>query len=75
MNDQNGRRPGRRAWLALALLVVAIIAVGLLVRRQRRPSGPRVLNQQTQARQVRPLVPGPDSIVAPLPLEREKHEK
>jgi hypothetical protein len=75
MNDRNGRRPGRRAWLAAALLIVVVVVVALLVRRQRGPRGPRVLNQPTAARQVRPLVPGPDSIVDPLPLEREKHEK
>ena len=72
MNARNGRRPGRMA-LLVALLVAAVVAVAVIVRGQRGPRGPRVLNEPTRARQVRPLVPGPDSIVAPLPIEREKH--
>jgi len=74
MSANNGRRPGRAAWIAVALLVAALVVV-LVVRRQRAPHGPRVLNQRTPAREVRPLVPGPDARVDPLPIEREKHDK
>jgi hypothetical protein len=37
--------------------------------------GPKLLNEPTKAREVRPFTTEPDPRFAPLPLEREKHEK
>ena len=37
--------------------------------------GPKLLNEPTKAREVHPFTTAPDPRFAPLPLEREKHEK
>jgi len=42
---------------------------------QRPPEGPRLLNEPTQAREVRPFSSEPDPRFDPLPIEPEKHGK
>jgi hypothetical protein len=72
-SEWRGTRP-----FALAALLVLIIGVfGALwsVYARRQPSGPRLLNEPTKAREVRPLTTERDPRFAPLPLEEEKHGK
>ena len=67
------RRSGR--WLAAALVAVVVVVAGVLLLRQPSPSGPRLLNEQTKAREVRPFSAEPDSRFDPLPFEPEKRGK
>ena len=60
----------------LILVCIFIILVGgTTIVLQRQPRGPKLLNQPTKAREVRPFSTKPDPRFAPLPLEREKHGK
>jgi hypothetical protein len=58
--------------VAIALGVAAWASVTLFYPVRR---GPKLLNEPTAAREVRPFTTAPDPRFAPLPLEREKHEK
>lgn len=73
----SSRGPSRWTWIALVLLVLLIggavvYATGM---RGTRGASPKVVNKPTAAREVRPLSEQPDKRFAPLPIEREKHEK
>jgi hypothetical protein len=74
-DDGRGWRGSKRARLlaGLAILLAGVAAVFVALRQ--RPHGPKLLNQATDAREVRPLTADPDPRFAPLPLEREKHGK
>ena len=74
MNTPRRSRSSAR-WLALALVALAVVVTGVLVLRQPAPSGPRLLNEQTKAREVRPFSAEPDPRFDPLPFEREKRGK
>jgi len=61
------------AGLAIAIVIGgATLGVVFLWNPER---GPKLLNEPTKAREVRPFTTAPDPRFAPLPLEREKHEK
>jgi hypothetical protein len=68
------RRPDRRTVLVLIaiLIIVGGVAIGLIVRGT-GPSHPDILNEPTQAREVRPLTTSFDPRFDPLPIEEEKH--
>jgi len=58
----------------LVCLLLLCLGVGVVL--ARKPArGPKLLNQPTKAREVRPLTTQPDPRFAPLPMEREKHGK
>lgn len=73
MLDRTGRP--HRMWLWVLVAAVALAAATFFVWRQRAPSGPRLLNELTKAREVRPFSEKPDERFAPLPIEPEKHGK
>jgi hypothetical protein len=73
-NNPGGRSNRKRYFLVLFLLIV-VIGGALIFLRVKRPRGPKLLNQPTKAREVRPLTEKPDPRFAPLPIEREKHGK
>ena len=81
MNDdrkETGRGRRRSRWLLAALLIVGLLISAVVyagVMRRDRGQAPKLLNLPTEARQVRPFTEKPDKRFAPLPLEREKHEK
>ncbi|MEA2162990.1 MAG: hypothetical protein QOK37_1117 [Thermoanaerobaculia bacterium] len=76
MNISEHMKRGRHAWLWLFVVVVVVFsAAALVVVRQRSPKGPRLLNQPTKAREVRPFSERPDPRFAPLPIQPEKHGK
>jgi hypothetical protein len=57
-------------------ILVILIALGMsIVGCRRSIENPKLLNESTKAREVRPLTAEPDPRFAPLPLEREKHGK
>ena len=65
----------RRQALSVGGALIVLGAAGLAFYfRQRPPRGPRLLNESTKAREVRPLDKTPDERFAPLPIEREKHD-
>lgn len=75
MRPSDENRPRRHIlWIGVGVILLAT-AVTLLVVRERASRGPRVLNEPTKAREVRPFSDKPDPRFAPLPLEREKHGK
>jgi hypothetical protein len=69
----------RRRRTLLALLVVLLIAagIGLGIARSggNERTSPRVLNQPTDARRVRPLRPGPAPGFGHPKLKYEKHDR
>jgi hypothetical protein len=70
------RMSSRRFWLSLCVGIALLSAVVvLLVIRQRTPSGPRLLNEPTKAREAREFSKEPDPRFDPLPIEPEKHGK
>jgi hypothetical protein len=75
MNIFERMKRGRRAWLWLCVVVIVFSAAAFVVVRQRAPKGPRLLNQPTKAREVRPFSQKPDPRFAPLPIQPEKHGK
>jgi hypothetical protein len=75
MNKPDRTKHGRHLWLWVCLAIAALAVATLFVLRQRSPSGPRLLNEPTKAREVRPFSTEPDPRFAPLPIEPEKHGK
>jgi hypothetical protein len=59
----------------IVILIFIVVGGALAYTRYRRPHGPKLLNENTAAREVRPFTTKPDPRFAPLPLEREKHGK
>jgi len=81
MNEQRkGRSRRERNWRYLTLIIVLLVFVGavavyaMTVKRDRGQT-PKLLNQPTEARVVKPFTTKPDKRFAPLPIEREKHAK
>jgi len=73
-NNPGGRR--RRMWyLVILVLLIAVVAGASVYLTKGRKHGPRPLNEQTKAREVRPFSTEPDERFAPLKIEREKHDK
>ena len=74
---QSGRRWNWRSHSGLIVLLVLVGAgvVYAMIMRQDRGATPRPLNQQTDAREVRPFSDKPDNRFAPLPLKREEHNR
>jgi hypothetical protein len=73
----NNKTPGRRnlrRYLILVGLFIVLIA-GAVIFFRRPPRGPKLLNQQTKAREARPFTTKPDPRFDPLPFEPEKHGK
>jgi hypothetical protein len=70
-NNASGPRNRRRYWILATLFIVLIGATVIFFRRP--PRGPKLLNQQTKAREARPFTTKPDPRFAPLPFEPEKH--
>jgi len=60
---------------AVLIFVVVALLVGARLARHRTPRGPRLLNEPTRAREVRPFSTAHDARFDPLPLEPEKHGK
>lgn len=76
MNESSKKPSGRRNLMRYFLIVcILIVLIGGIFLRQRTPRGPKLLNQPTKAREVRPFSTQPDPRFAPLPLEKEKHGK
>lgn len=73
--DNPGGRRNLKRYSVIVLLFIILIGGALTFVRVNRPHGPKLLNQFTKAREVRPLTTEPDSRFAPLPIEREKHGK
>jgi hypothetical protein len=72
----NPRGWGRRRWYIVILVILIAVVVGTAVYLTKgRKHGPKLLNAQTKAREVRPLSTTPDERFAPLKIEREKHDK
>ena len=65
--------------IAVIVIVVIVLAGGItagaIALRNRAQYHPRLLNEPTTAREVRPLSTTPDPRFDPLPLEPEKHER
>lgn len=73
-NNSGGRR--RRRWYFVILLLLIAVVVGAAVYLTiGRKHGPKLLNAQTKAREVRPFSTTSDERFAPLKIEREKHDK
>lgn len=72
-DNTRGRRPRGRLLAVICILI--LFAGGAVVVLRKTPRGPKLLNQPTKAREVRPLTTTPDPRFDPLPLEREKHGK
>jgi hypothetical protein len=69
-----GAADRRRILLVAGLIVLIIVAVVVVwLVRGIGPSHAEVLNEQTKAREIRPLTTSPDPRFDPLPLERERH--
>lgn len=81
MTDKKKRKADRlRGWRPLSILIVVLVLMGAgmvyaLDMKRNRDGAPKVLNQPTEARQVKPFTEKPDKRFAPLPLEQEKHER
>jgi hypothetical protein len=77
MNTSTGSLFGRSSSrpILIGLLVVLFGGVVVLLTVRRHPRGPRLLNQVTKAREVRPFTTERDPRFDPLPFEREKHGK
>jgi hypothetical protein len=64
----------RRWWRFGVVVAIALAcAVVVLIVLKRSPGGPKLLNEPTKAREVRPFSPKPDPRFDPLPIEPEKH--
>ena len=72
-NNPGGRRKLVRSFVLVCFFIVVVGTSIFFLLRQ--PRGPKLLNQPTKAREVRPFSTKPDPRFAPLPLEREKHGK
>jgi hypothetical protein len=81
MNDKRTRRPRReRNWRSLAIIIALLVFIGAaavyaVTVKRGREAHPKLLNQPTEARVVKPFTTKPDKRFAPLPIEREKHSK
>lgn len=73
-NNQYGRL-GRTWYVVVLVLLIAVVAGISTYLTKGRKHGPRLVNQQTEAREARPFSTKPDKRFAPLKIEREKHEK
>lgn len=77
-NSSGPRRERRNRWIALIALLALLVGGAIVYAagmRSSRGGSPKLVNRPTAARQVRPLSEKPDKRFAPLPIEREKHEK
>lgn len=77
-HESNGHQDGHRRSAAILIVLVLFVgaaAVYAVTVKRDRGGTPRLLNQPTEARVVKPLSDKPDKRFAPLPLEPEKHEK
>lgn len=68
-NERDRRNP-MRYLVFVGLFIVLIVGGVILYRRQ--PRGPKLLNQPTPQREVRPFSTKPDPRFDPLPFEKEK---
>jgi hypothetical protein len=79
MSDKASGGRGRRWRAILAGIALVLLAAGAAVYamavQNARGKAPKALNQPTEAREVRPFSTKPDKRFAPLPFEREKHDK
>jgi hypothetical protein len=75
--DSSARNPRLlRSVASIAVLaLVGMIVLLALVMTRSRPQSPKLLNQPTEARRVKPFTKEPDKRFAPLPIEREEHER
>ena len=77
-NDSPFRRDRRPRWFALLAAFVLLVGGAIVYASGMtgsRGGTPKLVNKATAAREVRPLSEKPDKRFAPLPIEREKHEK
>ena len=77
-SDSPFRRDRRTRWLSLLLVFVLLVGGAIVYAggmKGNRGGTPKLVNKATAAREVRPLSEKPDKRFAPLPIEREKHEK
>lgn len=81
MTQEDKSRSGKgRATRWTAILVLFALLVGAAIvyaagMKSNRGNTPKIVNRPTEARQSRPLSEKPDKRFAPLPIEREKHER
>jgi hypothetical protein len=73
-NKPGGRR-GRMWYFVILVLLIAVVAGTSIYLTKGRKHGPRLLNEQTEAREARPFSTEPDRRFAPLKIERERHDK
>lgn len=79
-NNEKSRAGGSRrsAFIALAIILLLLAGAGVvyaMTMKRDRGHGPKLLNQPTEARVVKPFTTKADKRFAPLPIEREKHGK
>lgn len=79
-NDDQPASRGRRHFRWVPLLLVLVLFAGAAIvyattMKHSRGGTPKLVNRSTEAREVRPLSDKPDKRFAPLPIEREKHNK
>jgi hypothetical protein len=70
-----GRRRRRMWYFVVLVLLIAVVVGASVYLTNGRKHGPRLLNEQTEAREARPFSTEPDKRFAPLKIEREKHDK
>jgi hypothetical protein len=77
MNSSTNNPGGRGNLKRYLIIVLVIVLIGgaFTFGRVTRPHGPKLLNQSTKAREVRPFTTKPDPRFAPLRIEPEKHAK
>jgi hypothetical protein len=76
-NSRWGGKP-RNSFVALAIIILVLVGAGAvyaMTMKRDRGHAPKLLNQPTEARIVKPFTAEPDKRFAPLPIEREKHGK
>jgi hypothetical protein len=75
-DSQTPERRGHRKVFLLAALAIAVGGATVGVVSLWNPDrGPKLLNESTKAREVRPFSTAPDPRFDPLPHEKEKHGK
>jgi len=75
MNDLKRKNKRRHFWMLFGVGVVVLVAAAYAATLPHARSGPKLLNQTTRAREVRPFSRVPDPRFAPLPIKPEKHGK
>ena len=81
MSDNDNSRSGgkrRNAFVAFAIILLVLVGAGAvyaMTMKRDRGQTPKLLNQATEARVVKPFTTKRDERFAPLPIEREKHGK